>query len=84
MIKLRPGEQRCSSAPPRDPGGETNTLARAGVSLGPEAAKVPENEAQVRRGQLLLDHVLVLVLVQASPISLYASRQSVAEWQKKP
>jgi len=44
---------------------------------------VPENEAQVRRGQLLLDHVLVLVLVlvQASPISLYASRQSVAEGQ---
>ena len=60
------------------------TKARAGVSLGPEAAKVPENEAQVRRGQLLLDHVLVLVLVQASPISLYASRQSVAEGQKKP
>ena len=58
-------------------GGETK--ARAGVSLGPEAAKVPENEAQVRRGQLLLDHVLVLVLVQASPISLYASRQSVAQ-----
>jgi len=28
--------------------------------------------------------VLVLVLVQASPISLYASRQSVAEGQKKP
>jgi len=26
----------------------------------------------------------VLVLVQASPISLYASRQSVAEGQKKP
>ena len=64
-------------------GGETK--ARAGVSLGPEAAKVPENEAQVRRGQLRLDHVLVLVLVlvlvQASPISLYASRQSVAEGQ---
>ena len=62
------------------------TKPRAGVSLGPEAAKVPENEAQVRRGQLRLDHVLVLVLVlvQASPISLYASRQSVAEGQKKP
>ena len=60
-------------------GGETK--ARAGVSLGPEAAKVPENEAQVRRGQLRLDHVLVLVLVlvRASPISLYASRQSVAQ-----
>tara|TARA_B100000927_G_scaffold85088_1_gene68386 strand:- start:5030 stop:5467 length:438 start_codon:yes stop_codon:yes gene_type:complete len=64
-------------------GGETK--ARAGVSLGPEAAKVPENEAQVRRGQLRLDHVLVLVLVlvQASPISLYASRQSVAEGHNK-
>ncbi len=63
--------------------GGGGTKARAGVSLGPEAAKVPENEAQVRRGQLRLDHVLVLVLVlvQASPISLYASRQSVAEGQ---
>jgi hypothetical protein len=69
------------SAAARPGGGETK--ARAGVSLGPEAAKVPENEAQVRRGQLRLDHVLVLVLVlvQASPISLYASRQSVAEGQ---
>lgn len=56
------------------------------ISAAARPVPVPENEAQVRRGQLLLDHVLVLVLVlvQASPISLYASRQSVAEGQKKP
>ena len=54
------------------------------ISAAARPVPVPENEAQVRRGQLLLDHVLVLVLVlvQASPISLYASRQSVAEGQK--
>ena len=55
------------------------------ISAAARPVPVPENEAQVRRGQLLLDHVLVLVLVlvlvQASPISLYASRQSVAEGQ---
>jgi len=51
------------------------------ISAAARPVPVPENEAQVRRGQLLLDHVLVLVLVlvQASPISLYASRQSVAQ-----
>ena len=53
------------------------------ISAAARPVPVPENEAQVRRGQLRLDHVLVLVLVlvQASPISLYASRQSVAEGQ---
>ncbi len=66
----------------------TSRRATLFISAAARPVPVPENEAQVRRGQLLLDHVLVLVLVlvlvQASPISLYASRQSVAEWQKKP
>ena len=62
----------------------TSRRATLFISAAARPVPVPENEAQVRRGQLLLDHVLVLVLVlvQASPISLYASRQSVAEGQK--
>ena len=32
------------------------------ISAAARPVPVPENEAQVRRGQLLLDHVLVLVL----------------------
>ena len=59
----------------------TSRRATLFISAAARPVPVPENEAQVRRGQLLLDHVLVLVLVQASPISLYASRQSVAEGQ---
>ena len=59
----------------------TSRRATLFISAAARPVPVPENEAQVRRGQLRLDHVLVLVLVQASPISLYASRQSVAEGQ---